>query len=142
VQGWHLGGEAAALEGAEAHHASTRRALRILDTVGRGGAGLSAKRLAADLGVSLSTCYGHAGSGGRGILPGGGTALVQAEGALDGLGREGDHGLGTEIVRTALSEPLRWMHRTPATTAARWSIGCARCPPGTASMRSPTSTAT
>ncbi len=57
MQGWHLGGEAGALEGAEAHHASTRRALRILDTVGRGGAGLSAKRLAADLGVSLSTCY-------------------------------------------------------------------------------------
>ena len=45
----------------------------------------------------------------EGILPGGGTALVQAEGALDGLGLEGDHELGAEIVRTALSEPLRWI---------------------------------
>ena len=57
MQDSHFGAEAKPLDGAEAHHASTRRALRILDTVGRGGAGLSAKRLACDLGVSLSTCY-------------------------------------------------------------------------------------
>lgn len=57
MEGWQFGEQSKALDGAEAHHASTRRALRILDAVGRAGSGLSAKRLAGDLGVSLSTCY-------------------------------------------------------------------------------------
>jgi chaperonin GroL len=45
-----------------------------------------------------------------GILPGGGVALVNAERALDGAnGRPVEHALGAEIVRNALSEPLRWI---------------------------------
>jgi DNA-binding IclR family transcriptional regulator len=39
------------------HYTSTRRIFRILDLVGRAGDGLTVKRLARDLGVSVSTCY-------------------------------------------------------------------------------------
>jgi chaperonin GroEL len=46
----------------------------------------------------------------EGILPGGGIALVAAEPVLDRLeGRIGDQAVGAEIVRAALSEPLRWI---------------------------------
>jgi chaperonin GroEL len=47
-----------------------------------------------------------------GILPGGGSALVNAERVLTGTnGTVGEAGLGAEIVRAALSEPLRWIAR-------------------------------
>src|SRR3954454_20354234 len=39
------------------HYTSTRRIFRIIDRVGRAGDGLTVKRLAGDLGVSVSTCY-------------------------------------------------------------------------------------
>jgi chaperonin GroEL len=46
----------------------------------------------------------------EGIIPGGGAALVQILGALDGdLGRTGDDAVGVQIVRRALVEPLRWI---------------------------------
>ncbi len=46
----------------------------------------------------------------EGIIAGGGAALVHASSALDGnLGLTGDEATGVEIVRTALSEPLRWI---------------------------------
>jgi chaperonin GroEL len=46
----------------------------------------------------------------EGIVPGGGTALVQAVGALaDNLGKTGDEAVGVSIVRKALVEPLRWI---------------------------------
>jgi chaperonin GroEL len=46
----------------------------------------------------------------EGILPGGGVALVNAERVLDQAnGNTGEQGLGSEIVRAALSEPLRWI---------------------------------
>jgi chaperonin GroEL len=46
----------------------------------------------------------------EGIVPGGGTALVQAAAALaDGLGRTGDEATGVSIVAKALVEPLRWI---------------------------------
>ncbi|MGP6191218.1 MAG: chaperonin GroEL [Vulcanimicrobiaceae bacterium] len=45
----------------------------------------------------------------EGVLPGGGTALVAAESALDQLRLEGDAATGASIVRGALSEPLRWI---------------------------------
>src|SRR4051812_54972 len=38
-------------------YTSTRRIFRIIDRVGRAGDGLTVKRLAGDLGVSVSTCY-------------------------------------------------------------------------------------
>jgi chaperonin GroEL len=46
----------------------------------------------------------------EGILPGGGVALVNAEHALDRTnGSLSEQVLGAEIVRAALSEPLRWI---------------------------------
>lgn len=45
----------------------------------------------------------------EGIIGGGGSALIHAESALDGLGLEGDEALGAQIVRDVLSEPLRWI---------------------------------
>ncbi len=45
----------------------------------------------------------------EGIVPGGGTALLRAERALDDLGLEGDYAIGAEIVRRALSQPLFWV---------------------------------
>jgi chaperonin GroEL len=45
-----------------------------------------------------------------GVLPGGGTALVHAEAVLSAPnGSAGEAALGAEIVRAALSEPLRWI---------------------------------
>jgi chaperonin GroEL len=46
----------------------------------------------------------------EGIVPGGGAALVQLYSVLaDNLGKTGDEATGVAIVRTALSEPLRWI---------------------------------
>jgi chaperonin GroEL len=43
----------------------------------------------------------------EGIVPGGGTALIRCEKALDGLDTDGDEKIGVEIVRKSLTEPLR-----------------------------------
>jgi chaperonin GroEL len=43
----------------------------------------------------------------EGIVPGGGVALVRARAALDGLKLGGDQKFGRDIVRTAISAPLR-----------------------------------
>ncbi len=43
----------------------------------------------------------------EGIVPGGGTALVNAIGALDNVGGNAEEKLGAAIVRRALEEPLR-----------------------------------
>ncbi|MFD9668317.1 chaperonin GroEL [Rhodococcus sp. NPDC059968] len=45
----------------------------------------------------------------EGILSGGGTALTQAHRALAGLDLPGDEGIGCDVVRRALAEPLRWI---------------------------------
>jgi chaperonin GroEL len=46
----------------------------------------------------------------EGIVPGGGTVLVQVAAVLsDGLGLTGDEAIGVSIVRKALDEPLRWI---------------------------------
>jgi chaperonin GroEL len=46
---------------------------------------------------------------GEGIVPGGGTALLRAETALDETGLEGDYLRGAEVIRSVLSEPLFWV---------------------------------
>lgn len=43
----------------------------------------------------------------EGIVPGGGTALLQCAAALDGLKLKGDEALGAELVRSVLQMPLR-----------------------------------
>jgi chaperonin GroEL len=45
----------------------------------------------------------------EGIVPGGGTALLRAEEALEDLGLEGDYAIGADLVRRVLSEPLYWI---------------------------------
>lgn len=44
-----------------------------------------------------------------GIVSGGGTALAQAHRALRDLQLPGDEAIGTQVVRRALAEPLRWI---------------------------------
>ena len=43
----------------------------------------------------------------EGIVPGGGTALIRAQAALDGVELEGDEATGVELVRSAVEAPLR-----------------------------------
>jgi chaperonin GroEL len=45
----------------------------------------------------------------EGIIPGGGSALVQVATALGDLGKTGDELTGVQIVRRALSAPARWI---------------------------------
>jgi chaperonin GroEL len=45
----------------------------------------------------------------EGIVPGGGTALLRSEAALDDLALEGDYAAGADVVRRVLAEPLYWI---------------------------------
>ena len=45
----------------------------------------------------------------EGIVAGGGSALIHASSALDGLDLVGDQATGANIVRKAAAEPLRWI---------------------------------
>jgi len=45
----------------------------------------------------------------EGIVAGGGSALIHAASAIDGLHLEGDEATGASIVRKATAEPLRWI---------------------------------
>ena len=45
----------------------------------------------------------------EGIVPGGGTALLRAERALSGVAAEGDRGVGIDVVRAVLGDPLFWI---------------------------------
>ena len=47
----------------------------------------------------------------EGIVPGGGVALIRAQGALDKLDLSGDEAAGALIVRRALELPLSWIAR-------------------------------
>jgi chaperonin GroEL len=45
----------------------------------------------------------------EGIVPGGGTALLRAARALDGVELEGDRSAGIEVVQAVLADPLFWI---------------------------------
>jgi len=45
----------------------------------------------------------------EGIVPGGGSALVQLAASLGDLGLKGDEAIGVNVVRSALSAPCRWI---------------------------------
>jgi chaperonin GroEL len=45
----------------------------------------------------------------EGIVPGGGTALLRAARALDGVELEGDRSAGIEVVQAVLGDPLFWI---------------------------------
>jgi chaperonin GroEL len=45
----------------------------------------------------------------EGIVPGGGTALLRSERALDAVALDGDYARGVEVVRSVLAEPLYWI---------------------------------
>ncbi|MEA2171117.1 MAG: chaperonin GroEL [Solirubrobacteraceae bacterium] len=45
----------------------------------------------------------------EGIVSGGGTALLRAERALEGVSLEGDRAAGVDVVRSVLSDPLYWI---------------------------------
>ncbi|MDX6728910.1 MAG: chaperonin GroEL [Baekduia sp.] len=45
----------------------------------------------------------------EGIVPGGGTALLRAERALQGVELEGDRAAGVDVVRSVLADPLFWI---------------------------------
>lgn len=45
----------------------------------------------------------------EGIVPGGGTALLRAGGALDGVELDGDRSAGVEVVAAVLADPLFWI---------------------------------
>ncbi|CAN5626787.1 chaperonin GroEL [soil metagenome] len=47
----------------------------------------------------------------EGLVPGGGVALLNAQSALDSLSLDGDAGVGVQILRRALEEPLRQLAR-------------------------------
>lgn len=47
----------------------------------------------------------------EGIVAGGGTALLHAEGSLDSLDLAGDYATGAGVVRSALAAPLYWIAR-------------------------------
>ncbi len=64
----------------------------------------------------------------EGIVPGGGTALLRAERALENLDLEGDYATGADLVRRVLSEPLFWI-ATNAGYDGRASIDQVRAMP-------------
>jgi chaperonin GroEL len=45
----------------------------------------------------------------EGIVPGGGVALVRSGKALDKLKLDGDQGVGLQIIKRAIEEPMRWI---------------------------------
>lgn len=45
----------------------------------------------------------------EGIVPGGGTALLRAAAALDGVDLDGDRAAGVDVVRSVLGDPLYWI---------------------------------
>ena len=59
----------------------------------------------------------------EGILPGGGVGLLNALPALDKLKLEGDEATGVDVIRKAVTEPIRWI----ANNAGKDGVGHHRC---------------
>lgn len=76
-----------------------------------------------------------------GIVSGGGTALAQSHRVLNDLGLDGDQAIGVEVVRKALTEPLRWI-AINAGFEGDDVVDVVTELPGTASTRSPVNTET
>src|SRR5215208_6546329 len=67
----------------------------------------------------------------EGILPGGGTAFVDAQIVLDDIdGITGEQAIGAKIVRDALSEPLRWIAMNAGHDGLATVAGVRDLPPG------------
>lgn len=79
----------------------------------------------------------------EGIVAGGGSALIHASSALDGLDLVGDQATGANIVRKAAAEPLRWIAENAGLEGYVAVAKCARpASPARASTPRPVSTAT
>ncbi len=67
----------------------------------------------------------------EGIVPGGGSALVHAARALDAIDLEGDEGVGVQVVRRSLAEPLRWIAQNAGQSGGVVTHKVAESPIGT-----------
>ena len=66
----------------------------------------------------------------EGIVPGGGSALIQASVHLDDLGLSGDEATGVSVVRKALLEPARWIALNAGAEGGVVIAAVAEMPPG------------
>jgi chaperonin GroEL len=66
----------------------------------------------------------------EGIVPGGGSALIQASVHLDDLGLSGDEATGVGVVRKALLEPARWIALNAGAEGGVVIAAVAEMPPG------------
>src|SRR5499427_8884618 len=66
----------------------------------------------------------------EGIIPGGGSALVQLAAELGDLGKTGDEAIGVTVVRRALSAPCYWIAANAGNEGAVVVARTAELPPG------------
>ncbi len=78
----------------------------------------------------------------EGIIPGGGSALVQLAAELGDLGKTGDEAIGVTVVRRALSAPTYWIAANAGHEGSVVVAKTADLPRARASTRPPGSTAT
>jgi chaperonin GroEL len=66
----------------------------------------------------------------EGIIPGGGSALVQIAVSLGDLGKTGDEATGVQVVRRALEAPCRWIADNAGAEGGVVVAAVADMPPG------------
>ena len=66
----------------------------------------------------------------EGIIPGGGSALVQISTDLGDLGKKGDEATGVQVVRNALQAPARWIAENAGAEGGVVVAAIADLPPG------------
>jgi chaperonin GroEL len=66
----------------------------------------------------------------EGIVPGGGSALVQVAVGLDDLGKTGEEAIGVRVVRRALEAPCRWIAQNAGAEGGVVVARVAGMPPG------------